>query len=615
MKLRQLTALLDDSLDATVAVDVHGRLAEWNPAAERMFGWSRAEIIQTPMRSLVPADGFCAFDTAWNRLAAGLKLTSFDAFRLHRNGTRMAVSVHAIAVLDDAGFAGTVATFRPQTHVNLTVHRDTDPGATGSSGRRALQAALVAPLPAGMARAVAVLDVDAFGLVNQTYGPDIGDEVLRELGRRLNLGAAGCVAGRWQADEFVYVLDADDPAGTLDRLVQAARRAVRAPLLVGDQSLYLTISAGLASTAVSANAELFTVASQALRVAKAGGRDRAVWFDAAQRPPAGGGLKLASDLRHGIDDGELRLLYQPIVELTDHDVIGVEALVRWQRPGGGLLAPAEFMDVAERSGQIVPLGAWVTAQACHTAVRLAQLSSAPHSMSINLSAVQLSDPGVVDMLHEALSSSGCLPSSIIVEVTETALMHDLSSATTTLQAIKSLGVDLALDDFGTGYSSLLYLKNFPVDRIKIDQSFIRGLGTDADDTAIVASTISLAHSVGVQAVAEGVETVDQLALLRQMSCDFAQGFLFSVPLTLAQLQQWLLAHPPARRRRARTPAAVHAPETSRILRLHHDGASLHTIAAALNVEGLRTPLGVRWSPQSVAKVIARSAFPSIVLTC
>jgi predicted signal transduction protein with EAL and GGDEF domain len=193
-------------------------------------------------------------------------------------------------------------------------------------------------------------------------------------------------------------------------------------------------------------------------------------------------------------------------------------------------------------------------------------------------------------------------------------MHNLSGATATLQAIKSLGVDLALDDFGTGYSSLLYLRDFPVDRIKIDRSFVHGLGTRADDTAIVASTISLAHSVGVQAVAEGVETVDQLTLLRQMGCDFAQGFLFSVPLTLAQLERWLLEHPPARRRRARAVTRPLAPEASRILRLHHEGASLHTIAARLNVEGLRTPLAVRWSSQSVAKVITESAFPSIVMT-
>ncbi|MDQ1712061.1 MAG: hypothetical protein QOE45_1511 [Frankiaceae bacterium] len=611
MKLRQLTALLDDSPDATVAVDVHGRIAEWNPAAEVMFGWTRAEVVDVPFRSFVPGDELAAFDMAWSRLEAGIRVPNFDADRMHRDGTRLAVNVHVSAVRDDAGFAGTVATFRPQVQPDLAVLRGEHDRAAGLPSRRLLQAALTAAVPAGMVRGVAVVDVDAFALVNQTYGPDVGDEVLRELGRRLAPASAGCVAGRWQADEFVFVVDAPDPTAALDQLIEAARRNVGAPLPVGAQSLYLTISAGLVTTEDAAPADLFAAATRALRLAKAGGRDRAAWFDPADGVSAQDELQLASDLRVGIAGGEMRLLYQPILELANHDVIGLEALVRWQRPGRGLLEPAEFIDVAERTGQIAPLGAWVFEQACQTGVLLAQLDSAPHSMSIKLSARQLSDPGVVDILVHALIGSGCSPSTVIVEVTETALMHDMPNATATLRAIKALGVDLALDDFGTGYSSLLYLKDVPVDRIKIDRSFISGLGVDADATAIVASMISLAHSVGVQAVAGAVETVDQLTLLRQMGCDFAQGCLFSVPLTLEELRPWLRQHPPARRRRARAATTPLAPETGQILRMHKEGASLRTIAAALNVDGRRTALDLRWSPRSVAKVITRSESPTI----
>lgn len=599
MRLRQLTALLDESPDATVAVDVTGRIAEWNPAAEALFGWSRAEILHAPIRSVVPTDVVAAFDTAWNRLAAGFRVPSFDTDRLHRDGTTMGVSVHAIAVRDETGFAGAVATFRQHS-------------ASGLLSRRQLQTALAAPIPVGMARGVAVLDVDAFGLVNQTYGPDVGDEVLDQLDTRLGGAPEGVAAGRWQADEFVYVVDADDPTAELERLVQAALSAVREPLTISDQTVYLTMSAGLVCSTVVPSEGLFSAATRALQVAKTGGRDRAVWFDAARRSPSGGGLQLANDLRRGIEAGELRLLFQPIVELTHHEVVGVEALVRWERPGVGLLEPAAFIELAERTGQIVPLGAWVARHACETAAHLAQLSSAPHSMSINLSARQLSDPGVVGMLQGALAATSCAPESIIIEVTETALMHDTPSATATLEAIKALGITLALDDFGIGYNSLLSLKNFPVDRIKIDRSFVAGLGVDGDDTAIVASTVSLAHSVGVKAVAEGVETVDQLTLLRQLGCDFAQGYLFSRPLTLGHLQSWLRDHPPTRRRRAAAPTPI-SPETGHILRLHRGGASLHTIAAALNVEGKRTALDVRWSPQSVAKVIAVAQYPTIQL--
>jgi PAS domain S-box-containing protein/diguanylate cyclase (GGDEF)-like protein len=611
MMLRRLTALLDASPDATVAVDEHGMIAEWNPAAEALFGWSRAEMLDAPVRQFVPFEGMAAFEANWDELAGGSAVASCVAERFHRDGTRLPLRMRAVAVRDAAGFAGTVSTFRPQLEPPTSA-RDGDL-VTDRLGRRRLQRALAAPVADGMSRAVAVLDIDGFGLVNQTYGPDVGDEVLGKIGRRLNPPIDGVVAGRWQADEFVYVVDGVDPRRTLDSLLDAALHAVRAPLSIGDQQLYLTISAGLAATPFVAVADLFAAAIRARDVAKRAGRDRAVWFDTSQRQTCNGGLRLASDLRHGIKGGQMRLHYQPIVELEDLDVIGVEALVRWDRPGCGLLVPSEFMDVAERTGQIVPLGAWVAGEACEAAVRLARVSSAPHSMSVNLSARQVSDPGVVEMLHRALERTGCDPSALIIEVTETALMHDMAGATATLQAIKALGVDLALDDFGTGYCSLLYLKSFPVDRIKIDQSFISGLGVDADDTAIVASTISLAHSVGVQAVAEGVETADQLNLLRQMGCDFAQGHLFSRALTAEQLQGWLDEHPPTARREARKAAMVSCPETALILRLHREGASLHTVAAALNLKGLHTELGLRWSSKSVAKVITQAEFPSIVL--
>jgi diguanylate cyclase (GGDEF)-like protein len=462
-----------------------------------------------------------------------------------------------------------------------------------------------------LTRAVAVLNVDAFALINQTYGPDAGDDVLVEVGRRLTAVAGTALVGRWQADEFVCVLDADDPVAAIDALSVAILQAVRVPLTIADHHVHLTISAGLATAALARDGDLLGAATDALHVAKATGRDRAVWFNAALRPTPRGGMRLANDLHRGIERGELRLHYQPIVELTDNHPVGVEALVRWEHPCEGLLEPAGFIDLAERTGQIVPLGVWVTQQACFTAVRLAALGSGPHPVSINLSALQLSDRSVVDMVQAALDESACPPSYLEIEVTESALMADLAAATATLEAIKALGVSLALDDFGTGFSSLLYLKHFPVDRIKIDKSFVRGLGADADDTAIVASTVSLAHQVGVKCVAEGVETVDQLALLREMGCDFAQGYLFSRALTYEQLQEWLPRHQPGEPATVRLPADV--PEMRRILRLHGEGASLHTIAGALNQDGRRTARGSRWTAPSVARVITRSQFPTLRL--
>ena len=409
---------------------------------------------------------------------------------------------------------------------------------TGLWGRSAMQRRLAAPVAAGLQRAVVLLDVDAFGLVNQTYGPDAGDDVLRVLGERLRTLAGRHVLSRWQADEFVCLVESVDAVDEAGRLAGLMARCVRDPFHVAGDRLYLTLSAGLADSVTVTQPEMIRAAGAALRSAKLGGRDRAVRYSSDSPMDVAGDLRVVHDLRNGIEHGELRLKYQPMIELETNNVVGVEALVRWERPGVGLLGPAYFIDLAERTGQIVPLGAWIAREACRTAVELSESGQGQCTVSINLSARQLSDPGLVAMLRSAQRDSGAARGAITIEVTETALMHDMSAATITLTHIKGLGMGLDLDDFGTGYSSLLYLKHFPVDRIKIDQSFVGGLGLDAADTAIVASTISLAHSVGVRTVAEGVETPEQLAMLRQMGCDYVQGYLVSPPLDLTELQRW-----------------------------------------------------------------------------
>jgi EAL domain-containing protein (putative c-di-GMP-specific phosphodiesterase class I) len=381
---------------------------------------------------------------------------------------------------------------------------------------------------------------------------------------------------------------------------------------IDTERLHLTMSAGIVSNAHGGADDLPQLASQALRKAKQAGQDRETCFDASLRPVATDGILLARELRRGIESDQLRLHYQPIVEVASNRLTGFEALVRWQHPELGLLAPAQFIELAERTNQITALGAWVTGQACRTLMDVGPLAAGLPSMSINISARQLDDDSIVELLQQAMQSAGCPPKSVTVEVTETALMRDLTAAVHALQRIKELGVGLSLDDFGTGYSSLLYLKHFPVDLIKIDKSFVRGLGTEADDTAIVASTVSLAHSIGVRCVAEGVETFDQLDLLRRLGCDYAQGYLFSRPLPRPQLDQWLRAHSPVSPD-AKTDAAPNSAASSEVMRLHHEGASLHTIAAALNKQGLRTDRGVRWSAKSVATAITVSQFPDIIL--
>lgn len=573
VRRRQLATLLEHSPDATVIVDAEGLICEWNPAAETLLGRSRHEVIDVPARRLVRRTERVQFDAVWAQLVAGRAGPPSQTFQARRAGAWASVSAHIAPITAGGRFAGVVAILRgdpvpPEqgqvgsqgaTGTAVPIGADGRPGSagaepgngageldalTGLAGRRRLQRRLAEPIPAGLARGVAVLDVDAFALINEAYGPDAGDAIVVEVAGRLAAVAGTADLGRWQADLFVLVVDTPEPARALAALNAAVAATFDEPFRAGTDSLRLTMSMGLVTSGLAPAADLLATARDALHAAEQAGGDQTVWYsEALHRSPAGA-FRLANDLHRGIQDGDLRLHFQPIIQLATDDVAGVEALVRWQRLGAGLLAPASFLEVAERTGQIVLLGAWVARNACLAAADLVRLADRPHSVSINVSGRQLTEPGLVDMLRGAIQDSGCEPSAIIIEVTETALMYDMEAATATLEAVKALGVGLDLDDFGTGYSSLLYLKHFPVDRIKIDQSFVAGLGSNYADAAIVASTIALAHSIGIRAVAEGVETAEQLAILRQMGCDFAQGFHFSRPLGFDSLTAWLAQHGP-----------------------------------------------------------------------
>lgn len=279
--------------------------------------------------------------------------------------------------------------------------------------------------------------------------------------------------------------------------------------------------------------QLLRHADIAMYKAKSLGRNTWHLHDSHVVDPAAGKLRIIGELRHGIDRAELRVHYQPRIELSSGRVHSAEALVRWQHPVRGLLQPVQFVDIAEESGLIRKLGAWVLDEAVRQAVRghAAQPHQTPLEMAVNLSLRQLSDPNMVTIVTDILARHSLDPALLTLEITETALMADPDAALRSLGALKTLGVVLAVDDFGTGYSSLTYLKRFPVDELKIDRSFVAGLGTDTGDTAIVASCVQLAHAVGVRAVAEGVETDVQRRALIEMGCDLAQGFYYGRPET------------------------------------------------------------------------------------
>ena len=480
---------------------------------------------------------------------------------------------------------------------------------TGLPGRRALQKRLAAPVGASGDRALAVLNVDGFGRLVAGHGVPAGDVVLSTLADRFREEGAGALLGRWHEDEFLVLMEGSDAAGRLQELVERLGAAAREPVLLttDGQVLRISVTAGLVvSTEVPAT-DMVAAAHVAMRVARRGGPDRLEWYHPGMAQATD--QRLARDLALAVEGEQLVLHFQPVVSVEGSALRGVEALIRWQHPERGLLMPAQFVELAEQTGHIVEIGRWVLRQACRVARDLVGEGRCEW-VAANLSARQLAEPGLVEQGEEALEQAGCPPSALALEVTETAVMADLEAAVDRLQRIKALGVRLALDDFGTGYSSLLYLKHFPVDKLKIDRSFVRGLGSDSDDTAIVAATVSLARQLGISAIAEGVETAEQLRLLRRLGCALGQGYLFGRPLPLEALRLWLTAREGEQRRRG--PVASLPPHVTELVsRLHEQGASLHTIAAALNAAGHRTLKQTRWSARSVALLVAEQEFPGL----
>ena len=282
-------------------------------------------------------------------------------------------------------------------------------------------------------------------------------------------------------------------------------------------------------------------ADLALYRAKAAGKARWVLFEASMERDAVERLELETDLRQGLERNELRLVYQPIVSLSDGQIVEVEALARWQHPTRGQISPAQFIPIAEETGLIEPLGLWVLEEACRQAFVWQRLVPAdrPLVMSVNLSGRQFQNPGLVDQITRILRETGLEPSALKLEITESVLMQDAESTASRMRALTDIGVRFAIDDFGTGYSSLSYLRRFPVDTLKIDRSFVEGLGADAQALAIVRSIVALAKALNLSVTGEGVETPAQHAQLRELGCDRGQGYLFARPLVAADLVRLL----------------------------------------------------------------------------
>ncbi len=380
--------------------------------------------------------------------------------------------------------------------------------------------------------AVMFMDLDGFKAVNDAYGHQTGDALLVEVGARVRsrIRAEDTLA-RLGGDEFVLLAQMDEPSDAAV-LAEAIISEIARPYLVEGLELHVTASVGIALHPAdgSTERELMAHADAAMYHAKDAGRNGYAFFAPSMNTAAHQQLTLLNDLRHALDRRQLVLHYQPKFVAPDYPVIGAEALLRWQHPELGMLAPDAFIGLAERSGLIVAIGDWVVDEACAQLRRWHDAGHGDWSMAVNLSPAQFNAPTLLASVSDALERHAIPPAKLTLEITENIAMRDIEASLVILDALSALGVRISIDDFGTGYSSLLYLKRLPAAELKIDREFVRDLDVDSDDAAIVSSIIALGQTLNLKVVAEGVETASQQRHLSQLGCDFLQGYLLGRPM-------------------------------------------------------------------------------------
>lgn len=549
----QLAAIVASSNDAIIVKDLNGIITNWNAGAERIFGYRASEIIGCSIFGLIPSDRLEEEGRIMSLVKEGKLTEPFETVRWGKGNKPIDVSVTISPVKDASGNIIGVSKIarditqrkESQERIRYLAHHDS---LTGLPNRALLADRMKIAIgnAARYSRRLALLfvDLDRFKLINDSLGHEIGDKLLKVVAERMqSLGRQTDTISRLGGDEFIVLLSqigaVEDAAHVAGKLIAALSQ----PYRIEEHELILTASIGISIYPDSGKdaGSLLRNADASMYSAKEAGRNRYQFYTEDLTPRAIERLSLERDLRGAIERNEIFAVYQPQIELATRRVIGVEALMRWRHPTRGLVSPLSFIPVAEDSGLILSLGERVLRESCLQARQWCKRYGHDFSVAVNISAVQFRQKDFIDVVLRVLADTGLSPECLELEVTESVVMQGVEFVVQKMHILDTHGIKVAIDDFGTGYSSLSYLRQFTVDRLKIDQSFIRDLPENTDAIAIVCAIVAMGRSLGLRVIAEGVETEAQANFLQSIECDESQGYFYARPMAVEDLEAWLAA--------------------------------------------------------------------------
>ena len=553
-KEERFRSLVQNASDGVIVLGEDGLIRYESPAVERILGRQAGERVGQPVGTDIHPDDRASVERGLADVAAASGSEARAEFRArHADGSWRTLEAIAKNLLDDAAVGGVVVNYRDITERKILEeqlrHQAFHDVLTGLENRflflDRLGHALARAGRGGRPTAVLFLDLDDFKAVNDRLGHAEGDKLLVAVAQRLKIVTRDSdTVARLGGDEFAIIVEETD-AAEADQAAARILATLTPPFELGERPISVRVSIGIAMQSIDgADAdELLRRADIAMYAAKAAGGNRHVAYEPHLYDATVARMELKADLRGALERGELHIDYQPLVDLATAEILGSEALMRWNHPKHGPVPPMDFVPLAEENGLILELGRWILETACHQTRAWQEATGRPElAISVNLSGRQILDRDLVPDVRRILSESGLAPSALTLEMTESVLVQDVDATVGTLKALKAIGVRLAIDDFGTGYSSLSYLRQFPIDILKIDRSFVASLDGSRDSTALVRSILDLSTTLRLDTVAEGIEESGQLDVLRDLGAQQGQGYLFARPMGPDDLGDLLAGH-------------------------------------------------------------------------